>query len=156
VGAGGEELRGDHPGAQAAGNGAGQAQAVAVDADVEDYRHVIVAGATAGQSADGVAVKGDQLMPWQRTSSSARGYGAHWRKMREQALKRDRFLCQPCERKGFVTPASAVDHVVPKSKGGSDELENLQAICDECHEKKTIEESGGKRKPRIGLDGWPV
>jgi 5-methylcytosine-specific restriction protein A len=95
-------------------------------------------------------------MTWKRDSSSKRGYGWQWEKVRLRALKRDRYLCQPCERKGFVTQANAVDHILPKSQGGTDELENLQAICNECHEVKTIEESGGKRKPRIGLDGWPV
>jgi len=49
-----------------------------------------------------------------------------------------------------------VDHILPKSQGGDDGMDNLQAICNECHETKTIEESGGKRRQRVGLDGWPV
>ena len=95
-------------------------------------------------------------MPWKRDSSGKRGYGHAWVKLRERVMRRDRYLCQPCEAKGYVTLANAVDHILPKSQGGTDDMENLQAICNECHEEKTIAESGGKRKPRIGLDGWPV
>ena len=95
-------------------------------------------------------------MPWSRGSSDARGYGHAWRKLRDRVLKRDRYLCQPCERKNFVSIASSVDHIVPKSRGGTDDMSNLQAICEECHKEKTTVESGGKPKPRIGVDGWPV
>jgi len=28
------------------------------------------------------------------------------------------------------------DHIVPKSKGGADHLDNLQTMCDECNRKK--------------------
>jgi len=71
-------------------------------------------------------------------------------------MERDYYLCQPCQQKGYVTRANAVDHILPKANGGTDDMNNLQAICHECHEAKTIEESGGRRRPRIGLDGWPV
>lgn len=39
-----------------------------------------------------------------------------------------------------------------------DAPENLQAINSECHRIKTIEENGGKAKPkrRIGIDGFPI
>ena len=94
-------------------------------------------------------------MAWGSKSRHERGYGAEWVRLREQVMKRDRYVCQPCHAKKFVTLATAVDHIIPKSKGGDDSLANLQAICDECHEEKTVAESGGTRKPRIGLDGWP-
>lgn len=29
-----------------------------------------------------------------------------------------------------------IDHIIPKSKGGSSDLENLQPMCRECNKKK--------------------
>ena len=83
---------------------------------------------------------------WAETSSAsttARGYGAAWQRARKQALERDCGLCQPCRQAGRVTVAQAVDHIVPKSQGGTDDLRNLQSICDECHRAKTQRESRG-------------
>jgi 5-methylcytosine-specific restriction enzyme A len=99
-------------------------------------------------------------MAWSTESRQARGYGAHWDKLRAQAMARDMWLCQPCRRLGCVTVATECDHVTPKAKGGDDELPNLQAICRPCHRAKTDREAaeaqGRKVRPRIGLDGWPV
>lgn len=75
-------------------------------------------------------------------------------------MDRDDWLCQPCQRKGRITPATEVDHITPKSRGGTDDLGQLQAICRECHQAKTETESaeaqGRRIKPSIGEDGWPV
>jgi len=42
-------------------------------------------------------------------------------------------------------PAHAVDHIRPKSQGGTDDIENLRAICKACHQAKTQEESNRKK-----------
>lgn len=55
-------------------------------------------------------------------------------------MQRDAGLCQPCLRSGFTVLASAVDHVVNKAQGGTDDEDNLQAICGECHKAKTARE----------------
>lgn len=93
-------------------------------------------------------------------SAHARGYGAAWQRLRLQVLKRDGYRCQcsDCKRSGRVRLAHAVDHIVPKAKGGTDELGNLQAINNECHRAKTIADAGGTVRPkvRIGIDGWPT
>lgn len=83
---------------------------------------------------------------WFRTSkgsSSARGYGGRWRLLRQQVLERDSYLCCECTRVGRVSAASDVDHIVPKSQGGTDELSNLQSLCLRCHRAKTQAESRG-------------
>ena len=101
-----------------------------------------------------------------RRSRQERGYGSAWDRLRQQILERDGYLCQVCLKQGRHTPLKvkprdhAVDHIVPKFEGGTDDLDNLQAICAPCHEEKTDRESarsqGRKVKAVIGLDGWPI
>lgn len=80
-----------------------------------------------------------------RGTRQERGYGAQWERLRRQVLERDEGLCVPCTAAGRVTPATEVDHVTPKAQGGTDDLENLQAICRPCHLAKTARESQGPR-----------
>jgi len=58
-----------------------------------------------------------------------------WRNLREVVLLRDNYQCQlrgpRC--KGSATSA---DHILPRSKGGSDSLRNLVAACDTCNKSK--------------------
>ena len=83
-------------------------------------------------------------MAWPTTSRHSRGYDSRWERLRAQAMRRDMYLCQPCKRAGRVTPASAVDHIMPKAKGGADDLANLQSICGPCHDDKTAADEGGR------------
>ena len=96
-------------------------------------------------------------MAWEHSKSRhARGYGSAWERIRASVLRRDSHLCQPCLAKGRPTPATQVDHITPKAKGGTDDRDNLQAICDECHDAKTAADSGRRAKRIIGQDGWPA
>lgn len=95
-------------------------------------------------------------MAWcHELSRHERGYGYEWTKRREVALQRDHYLCQPCERQGRVTPATQVDHIIPKAQDGTDDYDNLESICEPCHKRKTAQEARGRTRPRIGVDGWP-
>lgn len=98
-------------------------------------------------------------MTWSTTSSTARGYGAAWRKLREQILRRDSYLCQ-CDKcqggKVRVLPAHDVDHIRSKAQGGDDSPENLRAVNRQCHKRITVEQRGDKPKRRISVDGWPI
>jgi len=61
------------------------------------------------------------------------------KKMRFDVFKRDGFACQYCGR----TPPSVkleVDHIVPVSKGGSDDPLNLVTSCFDCNRGKTNQE----------------
>lgn len=80
-----------------------------------------------------------------RGSRHERGYGTAWDKQRKRILERDCGLCQPCKRRGWLTQATMVDHIVPKAEGGSDDDTNLQSICGDCHGEKTAAEAARAR-----------
>ena len=75
----------------------------------------------------------------QRGSPSRRGYGSKWRCLREQILRRD-VWCQWPE--GCGQPATEVDHIVSRRKGGDDSASNLRGLCSRHHSSKTAREDG--------------
>jgi hypothetical protein len=56
--------------------------------------------------------------------------------VRFEVLRRDGFTCRYCGRKAPMVRLQ-VDHVVPWSLGGSDDLSNLVAACSECNVGKS-------------------
>ena len=52
--------------------------------------------------------------------------------IRYKVLKRDRHTCRGC---GARAPdvELEVDHIIPISKGGTDELSNLKTLCKDCN-----------------------
>lgn len=48
-------------------------------------------------------------------------------------LKRDQYRCRLCKATGVPLE---VDHIVPAARGGSDALDNLQALCVPCNRGK--------------------
>lgn len=85
--------------------------------------------------------------PKRRTENRARRHhlvynDSRWKPLREAVMQRDGGLCQECLKKGRLTPADQVHHKVsPFIVGLSEEdfnflawnMENLEAICRECH-----------------------
>ena len=81
-------------------------------------------------------------------STTQRGYGWRWQQTRQLVLIRDKGLCQIHLQRGEVAIATDVDHIQRKESGGSDDLDNLQALCKECHKHKTATEGRGYKKYR--------
>lgn len=52
---------------------------------------------------------------------------------RFEVFKRDGFRCQFCGRAQADGVKLHVDHIVPVSEGGTNEIENLQTLCEECN-----------------------
>lgn len=75
-----------------------------------------------------------------RPSAAAQGYGRAWRALRVMVL-RDQPMCAHCLR----APATDVDHIVAKAKGGDDSRANLVGLCKSCHSRKTVREDGALR-----------
>lgn len=95
-------------------------------------------------------------MAWtHKGSRQSRGYGPAWDKTRAIILKRDGYLCQGCKAKGRATPLKvkpydhAVDHIVPKAQGGTDDHANLQSLCTDCHTIKSTGEATIGRGARV-------
>lgn len=84
-------------------------------------------------------------MSWDKKRDVGRLTGRPWRRLREQVLRRDQYLCQ-CEECALrLVPLSAdeVDHIIALAKGGTDHPSNLRAIrSDPCHKRKTLRDSG--------------
>jgi len=80
-----------------------------------------------------------------RGSSTARGYGQSWRRIREQVLQEEPW-CRLCTAAGRRTPSAHVDHILPKPEG-TDERSNLRGLCHSCHSRRTNQDSiwGGRR-----------
>src|SRR5688572_7782599 len=57
--------------------------------------------------------------------------------MRFQILERDSFTCRFCGKRAPETELE-VDHVVPRAKGGSDDVSNLVTACRDCNRGKGV------------------
>lgn len=69
--------------------------------------------------------------------------GRPWRRKRDAVLLRDQFTCQVCSK---VSDELEVDHIIPRARGGSDDMTNLRAICVPCHKVKTAREGGNRSR----------
>lgn len=93
-------------------------------------------------------VKPNSFADPERGSRHDRGYGYAWEQRRQRILKRDAGLCQACLANGIVNYCAGkkygahVDHIIPRSKGGSEKDSNLQTLCATCHRQKTAKEGG--------------
>lgn len=93
---------------------------------------------------------GQQDYSPQYDSYTSDEYPPDWRARRRRVLRRDDYTCRACGlRSTRVDDISFdVDHVVPKSDGGSHALDNLQTLCPPCHAEKHPGNSGLKRRAR--------
>ena len=58
-----------------------------------------------------------------------------YRKQKHVLFGRQEGICNGC-RIAFLFPNLTIDHVIPKSRGGTDHLENLQLLCGACNSIK--------------------
>ncbi len=57
-------------------------------------------------------------------------------KIRFEVFKKDQFTCRYCGKRPGETVLE-VDHIIPRSKGGTDAIENLVTSCFECNRGKS-------------------
>lgn len=64
--------------------------------------------------------------------------GRSWRKLKDKILARDNYTCQSC---GRVGGRLELDHIINVAQGGTNNQDNLQILCHDCHKQKTQTES---------------
>ena len=89
---------------------------------------------------DYVRKRGEKI--WQHRKLSA-GYISGT--LRYEVLKRAKFHCELC---GISADLKAleVDHITPRNRGGSDDIDNLQALCYSCNSMKRDRDDTNFRK----------
>jgi 5-methylcytosine-specific restriction protein A len=72
-----------------------------------------------------------------------------WRRARKAYITLHPF-CQRCG-----NPAQVVDHRIPIKDGGDKTAEtNLQALCGNCHRRKTAKEQKGNPNRKLPTNHW--
>ena len=82
-------------------------------------------------------------MTWE--SGGTRQVSPEFRRNRPLVLERDKRICQLTWR-GCINVATEVDHKRNFARGGKDSMDNLQAVCVECHKRKTAVEARASRE----------
>jgi 5-methylcytosine-specific restriction protein A len=109
-------------------------------------------------------VMSKRALSWSRQSSSSdvRLRGRKLQQAREELFRRNPY-CVHCKAKGIARIATERDHIINLASGGTDDIDNTQGLCADCHKAKTQSESNRARgiasKPRMstGCDarGYP-
>lgn len=77
--------------------------------------------------------------------------GRRLQRRREMFRSREPF-CAVCLKKGIVRVWAQLDHIIALRNGGPDTDDNLQGLCDECHEAKTRRDMGQEDKVSAACD----
>lgn len=86
-------------------------------------------------------------MPNWQGSTRRQRLPANWGALREKVLKRDKRKCRHLNSDGTrcAAPANQVDHIVAND---DDSPENLRALCEFHHQRKSSAEGGQARAAR--------
>ena len=85
-------------------------------------------------------------MGWE-TSNRKAELPADWSLRRMRVLRRDSYKCQARDSLGVLCgfPANQCDHIEP---GPNHDEDNLQALCQWHHDRKSSREGAAARRPR--------
>lgn len=84
-----------------------------------------------------------QYNRYERSPDIHRKYGRAWKRIRDRYAAAHP-LCEMCLKEGRVTSVEEVHHIIPVSKGGTHDPENLMSLCRSCHEKIHHNEIGDR------------
>lgn len=77
--------------------------------------------------------------------SNEGGSTRQWRNLRREIIARDNGKCKLCGKGGSV-----VDHIKPRSRGGTDDKSNLRLICKTCDKRLRAREAARTAKKALG------
>lgn len=78
----------------------------------------------------------EEYWAWHDTLYLGGSYDSpQWTQRAREAKARDNYQCVLCG----ATENLETDHIIELSRGGSNDLDNLQTLCETCHDKKTEE-----------------
>ena len=70
----------------------------------------------------------------QRDSASNKRYGGTWRIIRGAFLSANP-VCTVCKLSGRLTPATVAHHKIKITDGGTNDWDNMEPLCQECHSR---------------------
>lgn len=74
---------------------------------------------------------------WSKKPTAAKRItGRPLQRLRAELFAREP-LCRECDRNGFVRLATQRDHIRSLEEGGTDTEDNVQPLCDDCHDIKS-------------------
>lgn len=71
---------------------------------------------------------------YERDPQIDKRYGREWRRIRARYVT-EHPLCEQRQKDGRLTPTQEVHHILPLSKGGTHDFENLMALCKPCNSR---------------------
>ena len=87
--------------------------------------------------------------------ANAYSYKGGWQATAKRVLERDHHECQ-LRHDICIGKATEADHIIQPEAGGTDDLENLRAVCRPCHARRTGRQGAlAKQRPRSGGNDTP-
>ena len=109
--------------------GLSEEQAVAVASMLTEVEEATAAQAEAAAEITRSKARA-RVQKWRDTLAMS---ASDWSMLRAAVLERDHFTCVYCGAKGSALSPLHVDHVIPLSRGGSNDPANLATACRECN-----------------------
>lgn len=75
---------------------------------------------------------------YSRAHNHDKKYGNNWKRIRANYVK-SHPLCEKCLKEGRITTVEEVHHIIPLSRGGTNQFCNLMSLCQSCHTKTHYE-----------------
>lgn len=86
---------------------------------------------------------------YERDPAIKKRYGRAWQKIRNKYINTNP-ICEECFKKNVFTKADEVHHILPLSKGGNHNEDNLMSLCKPCHSRISAKDGDRWRRRELG------